>query len=90
MFTVGITITGLVQGVFFRKYTVETALKFSINGYVMNTLEGNVYIVATGEENAIKAFTAWCHTGSPLSKVKEVKVENLPYRAFEKFVIRFS
>jgi len=87
--TVGITVTGRVQGVFFRKYTIDAASKCGITGFVKNTNSGDVYIEATGMETAIKAFVQWCHSGSPFSKVEKVVVEELPLQNFEGFGIRY-
>lgn len=87
--TVSITVSGNVQGVFFRKYTIAAALKFGINGFVKNTSYGNVYIEATGTENAIKEFIQWCHAGSPWSTVEKVVVIQLLFVPMEDFVIRY-
>jgi len=86
--TVSITVSGKVQGVFFRKYTIAAALKFDITGFVKNTSEGTVYIEATGTENAIKEFINWCNEGSPWSSVEKVVVNQLVFAPMEDFVIR--
>lgn len=88
MQTVTIIIHGRVQGVFFRKYTVDAAKKFEVNGFVKNTTDGKVYIEATGTEEAINKFIKWCHVGSPLSKVVEVVVTQMALINFNSFTIR--
>ena len=88
MQTVGITISGKVQGVFFRKYTLEAALKAGVTGFVMNTPDGKVYIEASGTETAIGELVEWCHKGSPWSKVEAVSIDPIPSRTFEGFTIR--
>lgn len=90
MKTVGITVKGRVQGVFFRKYTVEAALKFGVGGYVCNLRDGNVYIVASGDDDSIGTMIEWCHEGSPQSKVEEVIVESLEVKNYDNFGIRYS
>ncbi len=89
MQTVGITISGRVQGVFFRKYTVEAAMKSGVTGFVMNTPKGDVYIEATGTETAIEGLVKWCHTGSPWSKVEKVTIDQIPFQNYEGFIIRY-
>ncbi|HQV00232.1 MAG: acylphosphatase [Bacteroidia bacterium] len=66
-------VTGQVQQVFYRKYTVAKALELGITGYVENRNDGSVHIVANGNADSLTALENWCYTGSPLSKVIEVK-----------------
>ena len=87
--TVSITISGRVQGVFFRKYTIDAAIKSGVTGFVMNTLKGDVYIEATGTESAIAELVKWCHAGSPWSKVEKVSIHQIPFQHYEGFNIRY-
>ena len=70
--TVAIEITGKVQGVFFRKYTLQTGRRLNLCGFVRNLTDGSVYVEATGSELQLKELVAWCHKGSPLAVVKQV------------------
>ena len=91
MQTVGITVKGRVRGVFVPgKYTVEAALKCGVTGFVKNTSGGDVYIEATGTESAIQELAKWCYSGSPLSKVENVIVQDLSHQQFIGFNIRYS
>ena len=51
-----IIIEGRVQAVFFRDATQKTARKLGIVGWVRNADDGNVEIVAQGNENQLKEF----------------------------------
>lgn len=82
-----ISISGKVQGVFFRAYTEEKARAMGIHGTVKNEPNGSVSIEAEGEENTLKEFIAWCHKGSPFSKVDKVEIEKRPLRHFQDFII---
>lgn len=82
-----ITISGRVQGVFFRKYTVDKANELSLKGFVRNEPNGDVYCEAEGEEHMLKQFVQWCHQGSPMSKVTEVKVMEGALNHFDGFEI---
>lgn len=63
-------VTGLVQGVFFRNYTVEKAKELSLVGYVYNGSDGCVYGEAQGHEDSIIQFKTWlCTKGSPNSRI---------------------
>ena len=40
-----ITIAGLVQGVWFRKYTKDKAVELKIKGFVKNNKDSKVYLL---------------------------------------------
>ena len=67
-----ITITGLVQGVFFRHHTSEKAQELHLTGYVCNHDDGSVFIEAEGDEPSLKSFLAWCSHGPDRARVKSV------------------
>lgn len=85
---INITISGRVQGVWFRKYTERKANELGIKGFVRNETNGNVYVEAEAERAVLDKFIAWCHVGSPLSSVKEVKWEEGEMKGFEGFGIK--
>ena len=82
-----IRVTGRVQGVFFRKYTQEAAERIGIKGMVRNERDGSVYIEAEGSQEQLDAFIAWCHKGSPSSKVDKVEAEKGELRGYSSFRI---
>ena len=90
MRTVSIHVTGRVQGVFFRKYTIAAAKKFGIVGFVKNTSNGSVYIEAEGSKAVIIEFIKWCHKGSPASKVEKVEITELTLVNYSGFKIRYE
>ena len=82
-----ITISGKVQGVFFRKYTVLKAKELGINGLVKNLLDGSVYIEAESDEEPLATLLAWCYEGSPTSYVEQVNFEEGEMKGFDSFII---
>lgn len=68
-----ITITGKVQGVFFRNTARQVATRLGLSGFARNEPDGSVYIEAEGEEPSLHKFLQWCHEGPDLSTVTEVK-----------------
>ena len=83
-----IEVTGKVQGVWFRKYTVNKAKDLGIKGFVKNESEPTVYIEAIGAEEALEKFLEWLHIGSPLSKVESVHFEVGEMQDFTAFTVR--
>lgn len=82
-----IQVVGKVQGVWFRKYTQEAAVAYTLVGSVRNEKDGSVFVEAQGEEENLKSFIAWLYKGSPLSKVKEVTWEEGSLQHFTRFDI---
>lgn len=64
-------VVGKVQGVFFRKYTIDVAEEYGIFGRVKNTEDGNVEIVVQGEEKSLQKFKEKIKEGNFLSRVDD-------------------
>jgi acylphosphatase len=71
-----IFIEGLVQGVFFREWTVQRARELGLSGWVRNLRDGRVEAYAAGEEEMVTRFIARLHEGSPASRVDRVSVSD--------------
>ena len=82
-----ITVSGKVQGVFFRHHTKTEADKLQINGFVRNEPDGTVFILAEGKSSQIKIFIEWCHRGSPNAVFESVKVNEVSRQGFSEFLI---
>jgi len=67
-----IVVTGRVQGVGFRYATVDAATRIGVRGWVRNTREGKVEIVAEGSRAAVGKLVDWCHHGPALARVTAV------------------
>lgn len=82
-----IHVFGKVQGVWFRKSTLEKAEELNIFGFCQNMANGSVYIEAEGELENLKYFTDWCKVGPPLAEVTEIKVTEEALEGFKSFEI---
>lgn len=71
---VDVTVTGLVQGVFFRAMCADEADRLRVRGWVRNERDGSVRGHFEGAEEAVEALIAWCHDGSPRARVERVEV----------------
>lgn len=78
-----ITVTGRVQGVWFRAFTREAACRHRISGWVKNMPDGSVQCLARGSEKDMQDFLQELHTGPERSRVDSVTVE--PYTGEENF-----
>lgn len=70
-----LTITGRVQGVWYRGWTVETATALGLDGWVRNRRDGSVEALVAGEAAAIDRFIQACHDGPPAARVDGVSVK---------------
>jgi acylphosphatase len=83
-------ISGRVQGVAFRHYTVETAGSLNLGGWVRNLDDGRVEAVFEGDDVPVDAMLAWCKKGPSLSRVTHVDMQEEPFSAqYEDFTIRY-
>jgi len=67
-------IEGRVQGVYFRASTVAQAQKIKVTGWVRNSPDGSVEVVAEGGQAEIEQLIAWCRDGPPGAHVTSVEV----------------
>uniref|UniRef100_A0A182RYC6 acylphosphatase n=1 Tax=Anopheles funestus TaxID=62324 RepID=A0A182RYC6_ANOFN len=70
LFMCDFEVFGIVQGVFFRKYTQKQASSLGIRGWCMNTRDDTVKGQLEGEEKAMNEMKHWLQTkGSPSSRI---------------------
>ncbi len=81
---VHIIISGYVQGVCFRYFTKIKARNLGLKGFVRNIPNGDVEIIAEGNEKEIDELIEFCRKGPMLSCVANFKVE------YEKFKGEFN
>jgi acylphosphatase len=77
--TVRFIVTGLVQGVGFRYFTVRRAGPLGVAGWVTNLPDGRVEVVARGEEGAIAALgeaLAGGPRGARVDSVEKVEISD--------------
>ncbi|NIP29923.1 MAG: acylphosphatase [Candidatus Dadabacteria bacterium] len=83
-----IEVKGKVQGVFFRASTVDVATNLGLKGWVKNLPNGNVRIIAEGEEVNLRKLCNWCRKGPSRAVVNSIDVEwKSPKSDFNSFSI---
>ncbi|MHC8509725.1 MAG: acylphosphatase [Rhodospirillales bacterium] len=70
---VGAHVTGRVQGVWFRGWTVKQAAALGLDGWVRNNPDGSVELLAAGAPDAVEALLRACLSGPPLANVTGVE-----------------
>ena len=87
MKTISITVSGKVQGVFYRQTAKQKADELGIKGLVKNLPDETVYIMATGTELQLEKLREWCREGPRKAVVTGIDVRELPLQEFRGFII---
>jgi acylphosphatase len=70
-------VSGRVQGVFFRVSAAARANELGLSGRARNLANGQVEVIAFGDERALDEIEMWLHRGPPSSSVDSVSRETL-------------
>jgi acylphosphatase len=81
-------VTGRVQGVGFRYYCHEAAVRLGIGGYARNLADGSVEIEAEGDDAAVEEFAETVARGPRASKVETVVREESEVKGERSFSVR--
>ena len=69
-----VRVTGRVQGVSFRYYARQEALRHGLTGWVRNDDDGSVQLHLEGPGDEVDALVVWCRNGPPAARVRDVAV----------------
>lgn len=72
--SVQVTITGRVQGVWFRAWTEGQARKLALDGWVRNRRDGAVEAHFYGPADAVDHMVMACRTGPSAARVEDLVV----------------
>lgn len=86
--TVQFTVSGRVQGVFFRASAKQQADLYGVRGWVRNRRDGKVEGVATAQPAILDLFLGWLQQGPELARVLKVETRELDLQEFDVFEIR--
>ncbi|NMC14981.1 MAG: acylphosphatase [Chloroflexi bacterium] len=82
-------VEGYVQGVGFRMFVQTTAYALGVTGWVRNLWNGNVEVVAEGEQNILEKLNQYLWQGPRNADVVNVHSEWLEAtNEFERFQVR--
>lgn len=84
-----VRVSGVVQGVFFRSATADTARSLGLAGWVRNLPDGSVEAVFEGPADSVERAVTWCRTGPPHAVVERVETEAEPPEGLTGFSTRY-
>ena len=67
------TVSGRVQGVWFRESTRREARRLGLTGHAINLPDGTVEVLASGEAAALDELESWLRQGPPMARVTQVE-----------------
>ena len=80
-------VSGKVQGVWFRKYALDSARDIGVVGMVKNLVDGTVLVNASGDDENLRKFKELLENGSPNSIVDKIDYSwedsSVEYSTFE-------
>lgn len=77
---VHVTVSGMVQGVGYRYFTVTEARKLGLAGWVRNLMNGDVELEAQGARSDVAMLISQLKLGPAWSDVQRVTVDETPLR----------
>ena len=82
-------VKGIVQGVFFRYTTRQVANRLKLTGWVKNTRDGMVEVIAEGDELTLLELIEFLKKGPEHATVKNLDVKWQEFKdEFKKFSIK--
>lgn len=78
-------IHGRVQGVFYRNWTVETALALGLRGWVRNRRDGGVEAVVEGDADAVASFQVLALEGPTAARVSGIDTQDVAVEGLSGF-----
>ena len=82
------SITGRVQGVFFRAWTQQQADALGVTGWVRNCPDGRVDVHVEGQDSAVEAMIDRLRRGPPAADVDDVRLWDAEPCDFDDFEVR--
>jgi len=68
-------VSGIVQGVFYRRFVFREAVALGLQGRVRNLFDGRVEVEAEGEREKLDRLIERLHKGPPGAQVTDVTTE---------------
>ena len=85
-----IIVLGRVQGVCYRAFVLHRANELNLKGYVKNLMNGNVKVLAIGEDSALNVFINMRKEGPSMARIDDVqKTEVINGEVFSDFSIKY-
>lgn len=82
-----VSVSGRVQGVWFRRFTQQKAESYGVVGWVRNLTDGRVQALLCGDEKSVRHVESWMSQGPELSNVAELISEQTEWQEYAEFSV---
>ena len=82
-------VTGIVQGIFFRKFIKENAERYNVKGFIRNLEDGRIEIFLEGNTNEVNKMIELCKKGPKHSQIRTVDIKPEKFQDFKEFKILY-
>jgi acylphosphatase len=86
---VEVEVSGEVQGVSFRGYAAQEAVRLELVGWIRNEADGSVLAHYEGDDEAVEDMLRWCREGSPAAEVRDLEVRDVELTHDASFEVRY-
>lgn len=83
-----LSVSGRVQGVFYRRFCVDQANDLGVTGWVKNLSDGGVELLICGEKEVLDKMIAKLWEGPPRAVVEDIRAQAVPYQSFNYFEVK--
>jgi acylphosphatase len=83
-----LSITGRVQGVFYRAWAREQADELGVQGWICNRPDGHVEAHVEGEQAAVEQMIDRLRRGPPSADVDDIRIWDADTFDFDDFEVR--
>ena len=70
-----VVIAGRVQGIGYRDWMMQEAVRLGVHGWVRNRRDDTVEALVSGEEGAVQALLSACRQGPPAARIDTITEE---------------
>ena len=85
--SIRLSISGSVQGMFFRQFIKENADQLNIRGFIRNLEDGRVEVFLEGNSEEVEKMIEVCKRGTPHSMIRGVSILDEKFQDFKDFKI---
>jgi acylphosphatase len=83
-----VSVSGRVQGVFFRAWAKEQAQQLGLMGWIRNRPDGHVEAHVEGEQAAVEQMVERLRRGPPTAKVEDLRTWDVDTYDYDLFEVR--
>ena len=82
-------LSGIVQGIFFRRFIKDNADRLGVYGFVRNLEDGRIEVFLEGNSEDVDNMAAIARKGPPHSNISKIEEKEESFQDFKEFRILY-